>query len=438
MSRLIALLAVVTCLGCGSAKTPEVASKPAEPVSNAETATPNLDSTPTTGIPWPADLSAAVQNRQISQAISLVTREIEAAPEQAAWYRLRGSLYHQSGANDLAADDFSRAINLSPKQAALYNNRGFIRLSLQQLTSARQDLDEAIRLNPDYAQAYNNRGLLLIAQRKYSEAVVQFDRAIEIDPQYIDAYNNRGFARLQLRQIEAALGDFNTVLKLRPDYVNAFNNRGLLAAWVGDMNSAIADFTHAMTLDPLNPKYYQHRRELYLKLGRMDQAQADQATIEWLQELVGWNAKLARTPDDAELYARRAKHHLKRRDAVAAARDVAAALELSPKSTSGLLLRAEIAIQAKRYDSAVADCTAILDQHDVPEARSLRGDALLALRNFDAALSDFAACRRIDPAVAEAHLLKSRELQQAGQSVEAEVELAQARALDPTVEERVR
>ncbi len=438
MSRLIALLVIVTCLGCGSAKTPDVASAPAESKTGAPIESPNLDAKSAASLPWSAELTEAVHDRNITEAISLVTREIESAPQQPAWYRLRGGLYHQSGTNDLAAEDFSKAIELSPREAALYNNRGFVRLSLQQFAGAKKDLDEAIRLNPEYAQAYNNRGLLLIAQRKYSEAVVQLNRAIEIDPQYVDAYNNRGFSRLQLRQIETSLGDFNTVLKLRPDYVNGFNNRGLLKTWAGDYASAIADFTHAMTLDPLNPKYYQHRREVYLKLGHLDQAQADQNKIEWLQRLEGWNARLARSPEDAGLYVERAKHYRKGRDDDSATRDIAKALEKSPQFVPGLLLRGQIALEHKQYDSVIGTCSEILSRDPVPEAFSLRGDALLAQRKYDAALADFAACRRIDPAVAEAHLLKSRELQLAGQNEAADVELAQALALDPSVEDRLR
>lgn len=438
MSRLIALLVIVTCLGCGSAKTPGVASAPPSPDAAAQLESPNLDAGSAVNLPWSAELTEAVRDRNFTEAISLVTREIESAPQQPAWYRLRGGLYHQSGTNDLAAEDFNKAIELSPNEAALYNNRGFVLLSLQQFAGAKKDLDEAIRLNPEYAQAYNNRGLLLIAQQKYSEAVVQFNRAIEIDPEYVDAYNNRGFSRLQLRQVETSLGDFNTVLKLRPDYVNGFNNRGLLKAWAGDYTAAIADFTHAMTLDSLNPKYYQHRREVYLKLGHLDQAQADQHKIEWLQRLAGWNARLARLPEDAALFIERAKHFRKGRDDDGAARDIAAALEKSPQFLPGLLLRGRMALEKKRYDEVVATCTEILERDPVPEVYSLRGDALLAQRKYDAVLADFAACRRIDPAVAEAHLLKSRELQQAGQKEAADVELAQALALDPSVEDRLR
>lgn len=438
MSRLIALLVIVTCLGCGAAKTPEVVSTPASSDAAAQLESPNLDAKSAANLPWPAELTEAVRDRNITAAISLVTREIESAPQQPAWYRLRGGLYHQSGTNDLAAEDFSKAIELSPREAALYNNRGFVLLSLQQFAGAKQDLDEAIRLNPEYAQAYNNRGLLLIAQQKYSEAVVQFNRAIEIDPEYVDAYNNRGFSRLQLRQLETSLGDFNTVLKLRPDYVNGFNNRGLLKAWAGDYTSAIADFTHAMTLDSLNPKYYQHRREVYLKLGHLDQAQADQNKIKWLQQLADWNARLARSPEDAGLYVERAKHYRKGRDDEKAARDIAAALDKSPQFLPGLLFRGQMDLEKKRYDDVVAGCTEILERDPVPAAFSLRGDALLAQRKYDAALADFAACRRIDPAVAEAHLLKSRELQQAGQKEAADEQLAQALALDPSVEDRLR
>lgn len=438
MSRLSLLLAVVVCLGCGSAKTPEVSSSSAKPAATEPIESPNLDAKPAADLPWPAELSEAIRQRNIAEAISLVTREIESAPQQPAWYRLRGGLYHQSGTNDLAAEDFSKAIELSPREAALYNNRGFVLLSLQQFAGAKKDLDEAIRLNPEYAQAYNNRGLLLIAQRKYSEAVVQFNRAVEINPQYVDAYNNRGFSRLQLRQLETSLGDFNTVLKLRPDYVNGFNNRGLLKAWAGDYTSAIADFTHAMTLDSRNPKYYQHRREVYLKLGNVDQAQADQNKIEWLNRLADWNARLARSPEDAGMYVERANHFRKGRDDDSAARDIAAALDKSPQFAPALLLRGQMALEQKKYDQVVASCTEIIERDPVPEAFSLRGDALLAQRKYDAALADFAACRRIDPAVAEAHLLKSRELQQAGQKEAAEVELAQALALDPSVEERLR
>ena len=433
MSRLVVCFALLACLGCGTAKTAVE--------STAETSAAGVTTPARSGsndVAWPADLAEAVKQKHTSEAIRLTTRELEKTPGQAAWHRLRGSLYHQAGANDLAILDFTKAIELSPGEAALFNNRGFILLSLQQFSEARKDFDEAIRLNPEYAQSYNNRGLLLIAQGKYSEAVVQFNRALQIDSNYVDAYNNRGFARLQLKQLETALADFNSVLTLQPKYVNAFVNRGLLKAWAGDLSSAIADFTQAMLLEPRNPKFYQHRRDAYLRMGQVKPAIADEDMIRWLVTLADFDQKLARTPADAALYVARGRHLLQRRDEAAAARDAATALEHVPDFAAAHLLTAEIALSQQQYDQAISACTKVLEREANNAAYSLRADAWLALKKYDAALADYTACRRIDPAVAEAHLLRSRELHAAGQTAEADVELAEARSLDPGVEDRVR
>lgn len=421
MSRWFVWTALCVCVGCQAQSTS--ASKPKTAPQDPAAVTQALK---------------LAEDGRIADGLDLLHHAIEKSPNDGRLYGARATLHHRAGLNSLALADLDRALEASPDDPQLLNNRGFIRLSLRQHAGAIEDLERALELQPVMASACNNRGLVALAQGKYHDGVIWFSKALSADGEYVDAWNNRGFAWMQLNRLENAYADLNQALRISPKYVNALHNRGLVKARAGEREAAILDFTDAMMLDPKNPKYYQHRSEVYALLGQHDEARADARMMDWLVQLQGHNRLLAAEPRNARAWASRAQHYLEHGDEEQARQDAEKALEIDSNLGLALVLQARMAFAKKQYDEVLRLTAQALETDDASAAASIRGDACLALGKFNEALEHYAAARRFDSAVAEAYFRKSLVLSAQGDAEGAQVQLKQARELDPTVETRLR
>jgi tetratricopeptide (TPR) repeat protein len=280
--------------------------------------------------------------------------------------------------------------------------------------------------------------LVEIAQGRYRQAIDDLDKALERDSEYVDAYNNRGFAALQLRRYDRALADFNAALRLNPKYVNAYNNRGLAKQQMGDLAGAVYDFTQAMMLDPQNPKYYGHRRDVYVLQGLHEQAREDERKIAFLLRVRELTAGIQLNPKAPAGYLARAQLYQDHGDELHALADLQRALDVAPQHIPALLQRAALHCAEKQYQSAIADCEAVLALQPHQRAYSIRGDCYMGLRQLDEALADFERARRLDAAVAEAYYRKSQELARRGETDESKTFLERAEELEPGIQDRLR
>ncbi len=87
-------------------------------------------------------------------------------------YNMRGSVYGESGRNDLALVDFSKAISLDPNYAQAYANRGLVYRKTNQPELALADFNKAISLDPNYAPAYVGRGIVYSQQGRSEPALL--------------------------------------------------------------------------------------------------------------------------------------------------------------------------------------------------------------------------------------------------------------------------
>lgn len=425
-------LALAAAIGCGQAPPEAVVTAP-----QAASETRNSPVIPVDG-GLPADIAELVSRGDVSLAVAELSSRLEKDPQQVGWLAARSTLYLRSGAHDLALKDINAAIERQPDQARFHNNRGFVLMALRKHQEAHAALKQAMKLDPAYANPHNNEGLLLLAEGRVQEAIPAFSAALELETGYVDAYNNRGFCHMQLGQFEKALIDFNTALRIDPQYVNAINNRGLLKLSAGDADAAILDFTDAMMRDPLNPKYYLHRRQAYLAQGETDRARQDEQKVDWLKELQALNTGLSRNPADVEVLTKRARHFIAGGDSDAATADLERVFAVNPHSQDAYVIQGEMAFAEKRYEKTLSACEQALKIGDFLPARSLRGDAYLHLGEYDKALEDFVATRRIDSQVAEAYWQRSRQHAAKGASEAAAEDLARAQQLEPEIETRLR
>ncbi len=378
-----------------------------------------------------------LQQGQADEALATATAAVNRHPENAAIYDARAHIYHGAGQLDAALADLHRAIQLDPKNARYFNNRGFLLLGQHQLDAAYADFNQANLLDPELVSAYNNRALVEITRGRFRQAIVDLEEALKRDSKYVDAFNNRGFALMQLGRLDRALADFNVAVTLNPKYTNAWNNRGLVKRQLGDLEGAMLDFTQAMLLDPNNPKYYDHRHDVYLLQGELQKAKEDERKIQFLVGLKAISEAVKQSPRDPVVYLARAEHYRRQGDETAARRDYDQAVTLSlANDTAAVLRRAAFFLGIKEYASAVADCERVLAHGTQQMALSIRGDCRKAQRDYDSAIADYEAAKRLDEAVIETYALKADDLVRRGQQADADRLRAKAAELSTMLTEQ--
>jgi Flp pilus assembly protein TadD len=76
------------------------------------------------------DLQRLSDPEDLWQVIQHLTTQLDANPQDACAYFLRGNAYLDQRCFDLARDDYTRALELTPEDPIAYNNRGIAYRSL--------------------------------------------------------------------------------------------------------------------------------------------------------------------------------------------------------------------------------------------------------------------------------------------------------------------
>jgi len=123
------------------------------------------------------------------------------------------------------------------------------------------------------------------------------------------------------------------LLELKPDIKEAYLTRGLQKAAQKDYESAIADMTKAIAIEPLYSDAYGFRSEFRREKGDMEGAQQDEKQAAEIRRKGDWKMKelekrIAKTPDDPQLYSLRAHYKDRIKDMSGADADRRKAAEL--------------------------------------------------------------------------------------------------------------
>src|SRR5215470_17679764 len=107
------------------------------------------------------DLQRRGEQEDLWQVVQHLTSHLDANPQDARAYFLRGNAYLDQRCFDLARDDYTRALALTPDNPIAYNNRDIAYRSLGNPARAIEDYRQALALDQRYRDAYNNLGLAL-------------------------------------------------------------------------------------------------------------------------------------------------------------------------------------------------------------------------------------------------------------------------------------
>jgi superkiller protein 3 len=118
----------------------------------------------------------------MKSGIRELTTALELEPSNAQAHVNLGSLYLQSGQDDLAKTEFEKALQNNPWLPEAHNNLGLVLSKANQAYQALEHFRLAADLNPQYVEAIFNLGLCQRAMGRLDDALAAFRRAAELAP----------------------------------------------------------------------------------------------------------------------------------------------------------------------------------------------------------------------------------------------------------------
>ncbi|HKE46321.1 MAG TPA: tetratricopeptide repeat protein [Steroidobacteraceae bacterium] len=123
------------------------------------------------------------QQGQPVQAIELLKRSLEAAPDNAyAWNNL-GNMMVAGQRLELAVEVYRRATSLEPRLTEAWHNLGTCLRHSREPEEAARCFQKAIELNPRYVPSYECFGMLLYRLNRIKDSAVLYRRWLEFDPE---------------------------------------------------------------------------------------------------------------------------------------------------------------------------------------------------------------------------------------------------------------
>ncbi|HTV43133.1 MAG TPA: tetratricopeptide repeat protein [Candidatus Sulfotelmatobacter sp.] len=199
-------------------------------------------------------------------AIDEFTKAIQLDPTFAAAYDARASVLFQMKDYAGASADCDKVMGIQHDDEHIYLIKGLCRYYLHDVKGARNILGTAIALNPDDPLARDVHGLALLELRDWDEAIVDFAKAIQVNPDDARAYFGRAVGELFLKEYEKSLSDDSDAIGLLDDTVTpgAYSLRAHIKSRLKDRAGALADANSGIELKKSDSSAYLTRATIEL------------------------------------------------------------------------------------------------------------------------------------------------------------------------------
>lgn len=183
-------------------------------------------------------------------AETIVEKGFALSDTTAHLYMTRGLIYMQTGRNEQALQDFSKAIKLSPEDPDLYIIRANYYLMNSEAYNAYSDISSAIKLSPENDEYYYYRAYILTNLNVHDEALIDIEKAINLNNQYADYYNLKFTIYMNMGNYDLAEQAVLKSIDIRPDDHYAYISLGDLYFQTSNMDRFCDCYKKAIELHP--------------------------------------------------------------------------------------------------------------------------------------------------------------------------------------------
>jgi len=207
------------------------------------------------------------------QAITLFSKAIALAPENARSHSSMAIALYQLGRLDDSLLSFRKSLAINPVDEQSHFNLGNVLKEIERPLEAIASYREALRLNPGNLHAHINIGAILLDQYNPQEAAVCFRNVLLTNPGIAEAHFNLGKALQIMEKFDQAAASFDTALAINPAYFEALNNLGNALHNMGKLNQAEGAYRQALVIKPDYAEALSNLGNTLHNLGKYDQAE---------------------------------------------------------------------------------------------------------------------------------------------------------------------
>lgn len=291
-----------------------------------------------------------------------------------------GTCLNQNDKIDEAVEAHRQAVALYPTAEGMLA-LGCVYLRQNKFDLAMKWADKAGQLEPKYGKVHMLRADIYRVQKQLKKALVEADLAVASDANHCDYLASRAIVLHLLHRYKEAIADTTKVIKLQPFNDGALITRAECYHELGRLEEALTDLNAAMKWHPQFFPVYDRRCKVYISMGNIQAALADarsigkwfpkddpvsavaQAIVDLLpdEEARAALAKLIKLyPDNAAVYATRARWLFSQADLVNARKDWNLAIAKSTEPDNYLIGLAELEFDAKNTPGAITQINKVI------------------------------------------------------------------------------
>jgi tetratricopeptide (TPR) repeat protein len=365
-----------------------------------------------------------VDKDRVADAIAPLQRAVALAPGDAEHAYNLGLALRLSGDLDLAETQFRRAVELDAMHALARRALGLVLRQKGDLAGAADQLRRSVAQRPGDAMGHHLLGTVLQKMSASEAAIEAYQQAVRLDPTLTEARVNLAQALARAGRSSEARAEQQEVLRHNAARANIGRTLVLLdsagqQAAQGHADVALAQLREAVTLSPSLADAHYRLGSLLAQRQRADDARAA------LREAIALEPRHARAHYELAQVLERLG------DRTAALEAAQRAAALAPGLLDGQRLVARLAGESARWDVAAAALESLVAWAPDGAAHHALGRVRMRQQDWRAAIVQLRAAVALVPTLGAAWADLAEALRAAGDPVEADRALAQARRVEP-------
>ncbi|MCA8960831.1 MAG: tetratricopeptide repeat protein [Planctomycetes bacterium] len=190
---------------------------------------------------------------ELLAALEQFDRAVALAPHRPEAHRGRAAALRRLGRSEDAVSAARRAVDLEPRSADAWNALGVAHAQADDAVPARKAYARAIALDANHREAFYNLGLLRELDDEFDEALDCYRRVIELDPSSRRARLRLAASLRKAGHLDDAVTAYRELLGIAPDFVRAYEGLGVVLYKQGSLDAAAQVYRDWLERDPDNP-----------------------------------------------------------------------------------------------------------------------------------------------------------------------------------------
>lgn len=193
--------------------------------------------------------TALVEARRFEDAVPVLERVVERAPDDAAWLRELGRAFWELGRGEAAQEALGKAARLRRTEASYFEEHGQVCLALRDFDTAVESLERARGLDPNDATTVA-LGQAYIGKQRFADAVSVLESVVAREPKLVAAQRAFGRALAALGRLPEAKARLQAAVALENDDAPTQHELGLVLMRLGQLDLAVVHLEQATALAP--------------------------------------------------------------------------------------------------------------------------------------------------------------------------------------------